>query len=60
MLARASLPERLVVEAFPSEPMNKVDGTRVKSLVIGSLYGAPVLADEIIVAIMDSSSRRRR
>jgi hypothetical protein len=39
--------------------MNKVDGMRVKSLVIGGLYGAPVLADEIIVAIMDSSSRGR-
>jgi hypothetical protein len=43
-------PERLVVKAFLSETINKVDGVRFKSLVIGGLYGDPVLAEEIIVA----------
>jgi hypothetical protein len=53
-------PERLVVEAFPLEPMYKVDGARVKSLIVGGLYGAPVLVEEIIIAITDSSSRGRQ
>jgi hypothetical protein len=47
------------LEAFLLEPMNKVDGTRVKSLVIDSLYGAPVLAEENIIASTYSSSHGR-
>jgi hypothetical protein len=43
-----------------AEPVDMIVGARVKSSIVGGAYTAPVLAEEIMEAIVDSSGKGTR